>query len=85
VGNPNVILHSRRTLNGCVALAVALKPDGITLVKKNVIQLLGRPLSSAGLLDLHDKFVPFPGSGQRIRFREQFTAAYSKLPASRAL
>lgn len=69
----------------CVALAVALKPDGIILVKKNVFELLERPLSSAGLLVLHDKFVPFPGSGQQIRFREQFTAAYSKLPVSRAL
>ena len=64
----------------CVDLAVALKPDGVIVVKKNVFELLERPLRSAGLPLLHDEFVPFPGSGQQARFRERFAAAYIELP-----
>ena len=62
-----------------VSLATDLKPDGIILVKKNVFELLQKPILEAGLPLLHESFILFPGSGQQKRFREKFAAATEQL------
>lgn len=67
----------QQNINATVALAAELDPDGIVLVKRNVFELLNARLRNAGLRVLHDEFIPFPGSGQQVRFRERFAAAGS--------
>ena len=61
--------------------AVALVPDGVILIKRNVFEALDQPLRDADLSVLHDEFIPFPGSGQQRRFRDKFTAAIARLGA----
>lgn len=62
-----------------VTLSSELRPEGVVLVKKNVFDLLARPIRSAGLPLLHDEFIPFPGSGQQRRFRERFAHALNSI------
>lgn len=62
-----------------VAVATDLRPSGIVLIKKNVFELLSKPMHRAALPVLHDTFVPFPGSGNQKRFRESFSAAIRHL------
>lgn len=64
----------------CVALARSLEPGGVVVLKKNVFEMLQDPLRQAGLPLLHDRFIPFPGSGQQKRFREAFAAALATAP-----
>lgn len=61
--------------------AKSLAPAGVVLVKQNVFELLHMPFQDAGLNLLHNHFIPFPGSGQQARFREQFAAALENLPS----
>lgn len=67
------------SVQATVASAVALEPNGVVLIKKNVFDLLHEPLTTAGLRVLHHHAVPFPGSGQQKRFREAFAHALDRL------
>ncbi|TGY33082.1 hypothetical protein E5344_14680 [Microbacterium laevaniformans] len=67
----------RRNIETAVTLASSPEPEGVVLVKRNVFELLSGPMRDAGLLVLHDDFIPFPGSGQQRRFRERFAQAIS--------
>lgn len=69
-----------RNIEATVSLAIDLEPGGVILIKQNIFELLARPIVEAGLPLLHDDFVPFPGSGQQVRFRERFASAMQKLP-----
>ncbi|HEX4402819.1 MAG TPA: hypothetical protein VHZ98_15975 [Galbitalea sp.] len=69
----------QQDIDATVGLAGELAPDGIVLVKRNVFDLLNEPLRAAGLRVLHDKFIPFPASGQQPLFRERFMAACRRL------
>lgn len=70
----------RANIQSTVTTAIALNPVGVVLVKRNVFELLERPILATGLHLLHDEFIPFPASGQQKRFRERFTAALRRLP-----
>lgn len=66
-------------IEATVLHATELEPDGVVLIKQNVFDLLERPVLDAGLPLLHESMIPFPGSGQQKRFREQFAAALGRL------
>ena len=63
----------------CTLRAQALSPDGVILIKRNVHELLAEPFRQAGLPVLHEQPIPFPGSGQQLRFREHFAAAVAEM------
>src|SRR5690606_33369722 len=52
-------LELRASIESTVDTASALEPEGIVLVKRNVFELLERPMLEAGLPLLHDQFIPF--------------------------
>ena len=68
-----------QNIDATVSLAGEVAPEGIVLVKRNVFEFLNEPLRAAGLPVLHDEFIPFPASGQQVRFRERFAKAASAL------
>lgn len=67
----------RRNTEATVTLAASLKPEGVVLIKRNVLELLNTPMRDAGLPVLHNDFVPFPGSGPQRRLRQLFAQALS--------
>ena len=56
-----------------------LRPRKIILIKSTVYDAAYRPLREAGL-PVVDERVPFPGSGQQLRFLEAFGRALRKRP-----
>lgn len=64
-----------QNIAAAIALANELAPQGIVLVKQNVFNLLNGPLRATGLPVLHNEFIPFPASGQQMRFRQRFASA----------
>ncbi len=69
---------SRRELRGAVPdlvrRAAELNPDHIILIKATVYDTALEPLRRAGL-PVVDVLVPFPGSGQQLRFEENMARA----------
>jgi hypothetical protein len=59
---------------GLVERAVVLKPDRVILIKTSVYDLAYHSLAAAGLRVV-DQRIPFPGSGQQVKFREAFAYA----------
>ena len=49
-----------------------IKPDAIVLIKAAVFEALFNPLMDARLPVVNRVSLPFPGSGQQIRFQEKF-------------
>ncbi len=71
----------RSAVPSAVIRASALQPLGVALIKKNVFELLRAPALEVGLPILHDEYLPFPASGQQVRFREGFGQAVQRLEA----
>jgi hypothetical protein len=61
-----------------VERAMALSPQHIILIKATVYDVAFGPLSDAGL-PVVDERIPFPGSGQQLRFRQLFGSALSEI------
>ncbi|MBA3807963.1 MAG: hypothetical protein H0X28_06190 [Solirubrobacterales bacterium] len=61
-----------------VARAAALTPRQIITIKANVCDLTQPALRAAGL-DVVDQRVPFPGSGQQLRFLEAMGTALDSI------
>jgi hypothetical protein len=57
-----------------IARAKALKPDNIILIKTTVFDTAYLPMTQAGL-PVVDARIPFPGSGQQLRFEYEMGLA----------
>lgn len=70
-------LHAN--VEASVGVARDLNPVGIVLVKKNVFEFVAEPSRRAGLPLLHERFIPFPSSGQQKHFRDRFAEAVGRI------
>ena len=69
----------RESVPGCVDRALALRPDGVVLVSRDVHEFLAQPLRDAGLRVLNDEAVPFPLGSWRSAFVSRFRSAVHAL------
>lgn len=63
---------------GLVDRAAEMAPDYVITIKANVCDLCQQPLRSAGL-NVSDERIPFPGSGQQVRFVTAMESALAKI------
>ena len=69
----------RANVSACVAEALELNPTGIIVCKTTVFEVLADPLRMAGPPLLHDRPIPFPGSGWQKVFRDEYRVASANL------
>ena len=67
-----------RYVDDLVTRATALTPQHVITIKANVCDLCQSPLRSAGL-HVVDQPVPFPGSGQQLRFVDAMRRALKSI------
>ncbi|KKU29568.1 MAG: hypothetical protein UX41_C0015G0002 [Candidatus Collierbacteria bacterium GW2011_GWE1_46_18] len=65
-------------LNSLTSRCKTLQPEAIVLVKTTVYDVAFDSLRSVGL-PVVDERIPFPGSGQQLRFVSAFTSALEKI------
>jgi hypothetical protein len=65
-----------------IARVRRLNPRRIIIVKASVFDRVFRPLAAADLPVINVR-VPFPGSGQQVRFRQEMRRALRKQPEAR--
>lgn len=65
-------------LTSLVSRCSSLSPEGIVLIKATVYDVAFDSLKSAGL-PVIDERIPFPGSGQQLRFISAFNNALAKI------
>ena len=68
----------RNCVGDLVERVIALAPRQIILIKASVWDVAYLPLKRAGLPVVEDR-VPFPGSGQQLRFEESFSHALDSI------